>query len=357
MRRETAAAAWLAAAILVAGILAAPAAAVDFATFQAPHGYFELPVPKGWHFLSFDHLAERQYLFTSEAVTLEQLQQGVDLDACFAVRILGLESRHALTPLGDLLEEDLDHRIATYREHGRKLEGRATGPQTLAGLEGTAAFLWQDDDDEHLFLGRKGHLLYEIGYSYKREKKDSYLPILQEMAAGLALLEPEPSVKTGVFRDSTGSFSVELPDEWYPMSEGDQDTHFFVSRERVMASTDAFTVGASFRKVPRLSERLPKYRLTSDREIVEFWAGVVLQEQKGFSQKVLDIRGASIGDKGGVVIERSFHFGSAPYYVQELHLILAKNDTLYEVILEAPVMEFELYRPAFNRAIETLELR
>lgn len=349
---------FLALAYLALGGLALPSPDVAAsAILQVPYGYFEIPLPEGWHYLSLEHLAERQYFFTPEPVTQQQLQEGVDLGASFQIRILALDVPGLGSPVATMLQEDLAHRIQIYRDHGVTLEGRPAGPEVIAGIEGETALLSQEDDEEFLFLGRKGHLLYEIDYAYKREQKDRYLPVLQQMAAGLRLLTPETPGEAGVFRDTNGSFSAELPADWYPMGESEPEAQFFVSRERMMSTTDAFTVGACFRKVPGLSQRLSNYRLSTDWEAVAFWTSVVTREQKGLEQKILAIRSIPGEIKAGVVLERSYRFESAPYYVQELHLIRVRDDTLYEVILEAPVMEFELYRPVFDRAIQTLQLR
>lgn len=339
------------------GLAAAPPAAAELAAFRAPYGVFELPLPEGWHLLSFDHLAERQYFFTPEPVTLEELKAGIDLEACFQVRIMTLDSRSLRSPLADLMEGNLAHRIELYREHGVALEGRPAGPQVLAGLAGETALLAQEDDEGFLFLGRKGHLLYEVHYSYQRKKKDRYLPVLAEMAAGLTLFDPEAPRKTTVFRDPTETFAVELPEDWYTMTGAGPGTHFFVSRERIMSATDHFLVGVTLRKMTHLAERLPEQIRTSDQDLVNFWGAAALNEQKGFSQKLLDLRRTQVQDMTGILFERSFHFASAPFYVQELHLILARAGTLYEVILEAPVMEFELYRGTFYRAVETLQMQ
>jgi hypothetical protein len=63
-----------------------------------------------------------------------------------------------------------------------------------------------------------------------------------------------------------------------------------------------------------------------------------------------------VGDKRGLLCEREFSLSGDSFLIHEVRLILAKGDSLFEVILEAPQGEFEEYRPIFEGALQTIQI-
>lgn len=325
--------------------------------FQVPFGYFKLPVPKDWYFLSVDQLRERQYMFCPNEISLDLLMEGVNLEALLIIKILTMDVEESDTPTEELMMNDIDYRISEYKKRGTELTGELIGPKEVEGIDGYSASLTQFREKEFLFLGKKEHLLYEIHYSFDIDKETLFMPIFNEMLAGLNSLDYKFDGELKTFEDKGKNFSVLLPADWNVKERDDgKVAQMFVSREEIEKETDVFKVGVTCTKIRRFSKSYPQYSLESDKDIVNLWATGILEVSEEIPNKVLEIVYVEINEKYGILWQRSFKPKETDYYIQEYHVILAKNDILFDVIFEAPVMEFEIYEDAFLTAVGNLKL-
>jgi hypothetical protein len=348
--------------LLTLPAVAAPAAGqgavpAELPVFREPHGYFELPVPAGWHSLVLEEPGERLYAFTPEDISPDQLRLGVDVVAILTLRVTTVSKEAARTPTADLLRLDLDHRLQGYKQHGVAATGRPGPLFRLAGIDLASASLSQPGYDEFVAVGVQGRLFYALEYQWETRRRDEYRPLLERMAAGLRLFQPTLAGRTQRYAGAGKAFAVTLPEGWSVKERDDgKTTQFYVSREKLTTEQDRFQVGAALTRIRRFSQSVSGRKLTLPRAQAAFWSSRLLEPARVPEQAVFELEAVTVGGREGLYWERSFRSPSSEGYLQELHLVLAKDDTLYDVILEAPVAEFELYREAFRQALQSLEL-
>lgn len=77
-------------------------------------------------------------------------------------------------------------------------------------------------------------------------------------------------------------------------------------------------------------------------------------ETEGKLRKMFVFEPVLFLDKKGVIFELSYE--KENYFVQQIHLIFADNNTCYHVLFEAPISLFELYREVFGTIFESIQV-
>ncbi len=327
-----------------------------FTQFVVPDNYFELPVPDGWEFVSVEWLGERTYLFSPSKVTREELERGVDLEASFKVKISRMPEEMLSLTSKELMELNIEHLENGYRQGGYDIQCELGEEKTLMGIDGYTASLTIDNGNpDFLFIGLQGKLAYEVQYSCDADKVAKYDPLLFKMLEGMRLLDYTKKEEVVRFKDDNNQFSLLLPRSWSMKQVDDgKVAQLFISREAIKKDDDLFKVGVTITKIRQASNNFKNVR--SDSDLVKLWGSLVLYPTEDMDMNLFEFKEAEIDGKFGFVAERSIHIKGFDFYEQEIHIILAKDDNLYNVVLEAPVMEFEAYRNIFNQAIDSLIL-
>ena len=329
-----------------------------FSAFTVPYDYFVISLPDGWEFLCTDWFGERNYLFSPVKVTRSEIEQGVDLEAFFKVKICRVPDNMLNLPPKELIKRNIEHMENVYKQAGYNLRGEIGGARTIMGINGYTASLFSEEDENpsFLFLGVKGELGYQIFYGCDADKALQYNPLLLKMLEGMQLLDYASKEELTGFRDSNNQFFIKLPKSWSMKEKDDGKTaQLFVSREAIINKDDFYKVGVTITKIRNASTIFAN--TGSDLDLVKQWGSIVIPPSQNIDVELHAFRGdVNIAGKTGFLVERSFVIKGFNVYTQEYRLILAKNNNLYDIVMEAPVMEFEIYREVFNEAINSLVL-
>lgn len=159
------------------------------------------------------------------------------------------------------------------------------------------------------------------------------------------------------FSDEGENITVQLPEEWYSKIIDDGKTvQLFISREEVVEESDMFEVGATLNKIRRMSKSFEQMK--TDADIVNMWYnGGVAQFKTYHVYEEVSREIIQIGDYKGVVSEVIFQPTEGSPTVHMYNCVLAYDDNLVTVVLEAYEDEWEDYKGIFAEVLNTLELK
>lgn len=262
----------------------------------------------------------------------------------------------ALVPK-ELMKGNIEHIENAYKEAGYSIKGELGKARTIMGIKGyTATLTLPNESPSFLFLGLRDKLAYEIQYQCGLDLDSKYNSLLLKMIEGIQLLDYANNEELAEFSDSNNQFSIRLPKSWSATDRDDgKVAQLWVSRELIINEDDTFKVGVTITKIRNASKNFKNVK--SDLDLVKQWSSLVLLPSETIMAELHSFQdGVKISGKSGFMAERSIIIKGSDFYAQEYRIILAKNDDLYEIIMEAPVMEFEVFREVFNKAINSLVL-
>lgn len=326
----------------------------ELVDFKEPLGYFQIPMPEDWNYLCAADLGSRIYIFTPQDVSADQLETVAEFEVVFLVKFSRIFERQHDQPLEEILQEYIDYQVAVFKEEELELEGEIMGPAKILGIDGALAKLKEPEGEGTLFLGKYGSMFIELNYACDYDKKDYYQPILDTMLEGFKLLDNKFSGEQRLWTNKRKNFSIMLPQAWHPREEvGGNIKQMFISRERLRTANDIFQVGVTVTEISSFSKLIGR-RVESEQDIINIWYGALEEVSQRVPTVIYGFQEIKGENKNGIIFERSYMQDS---FIQEYHVILAKGDTVYDVVLEAPMMEFEIYRDLFLEAIESIKLR
>jgi hypothetical protein len=302
-----------------------------------------------------DWYGERDYFFSPQKTTWTELQKGVELDASLAVKILTMDMAQQRADLRELMHGDLAMRVKIYQGQNIIAVTSSVWEDNIAGLKGVSALITQPDEKEYLFLAKDKNLIHEIDYHLKDAARPKYQPLIEQILATLRFHHPENKIDKREFV-TKGNSAITLPHDWYVKEHRDGDAYqVFISREQIVSENDIFLTGASISKISNFAKNFPETGVTSDVAIAKRWTVTNLDSYPKLAIKTLNIEKIIVAGCPSYLIECSLKSKFGDYYIQEFRLITAKNGALYDVSLEAPVMEFELYRNIFKDAVKSFK--
>ena len=160
------------------------------------------------------------------------------------------------------------------------------------------------------------------------------------------------SLTLTTFNNDRGDISITYPNDWFIKEIKFNNPYtLFISREKIVEKTDMFKVGISFYKFFHQSWYLGFPR-NDYKEAVNFMVQGYLEEIKDPNKKFTE-NWINLSD-GTPAFKGEFEYRLENNILVKGYLVAAmKNDVLFYLILESPHLEFEEYRPLFDKMIQT----
>jgi tetratricopeptide (TPR) repeat protein len=157
------------------------------------------------------------------------------------------------------------------------------------------------------------------------------------------------------FKDDEGKIAISLPAEWHRKASDDGKTlNMFISLQKVEKESDIFLVGATIRRLRRMSKSFENVE-QDGAWLAGFWTGMVEQGAKDYhAYTVRSTRDITVGQYVGVLREVDLQMKKEFFPVRMYELILGHDDEVVTVTLESPAPLFPTYQPHFDHAIESL---
>lgn len=169
------------------------------------------------------------------------------------------------------------------------------------------------------------------------------------------LFIPPEKIKYKNFKDSLGTFSLKVPDNWYIFEKNFLDyNEIIITPEKIKSDSDYYNVGIKLSFNKNMSHN---YNVKTPEEIIGFWMGSIEKNSKDYSyyqyiQQKLFTRGKYIGRLFETLVQ--INPNTTPLHFYEL--ALAKEDVLFFAFFQSPSNQFGFFREIFDKIIESIQL-
>lgn len=335
---------------------------IEMSKYIAENSYFEIEVPESWTILPIDHLGEVSYIFTPEKVNREEVESGQALQTVLIVKFNRLTKEEGDLPPAELLDKIADYRLNIFEQYGLDFSKGETNEETISHLTGYSTTLTSPDELYYLFVAKENYLMYEVTYSYEYSQEEEYADILKSMVKsinylgirGINHLGPEKESFINFVENQYDNIKLLHPYNWFAYVDEEGDIlNLLISKEELKDFADENFIGVSILKIDNFPS-YTDYNLVSDVDILQAVYSSIINETEGQLRKMFVFEPVLFLDKKGVIFELSYE--KENYFVQQIHLIFADNNTCYHVLFEAPISLFELYREVFGTIFESIQV-
>jgi hypothetical protein len=156
-----------------------------------------------------------------------------------------------------------------------------------------------------------------------------------------------------VFRDSNSTIYLKLPVNWNAqLHEDDNSVQMFVSREQ-----ELFTAGVIITKIYNVPS-VYNINLKHDNDILNYWKDKIVKasEHYIYSEEIATTK-YSCGKYQGLKKEALHQYNEHLEPVHTYTLILVNKGNIITLVAIAPEKEWNEYRPIFDTAIKSLDLK
>lgn len=167
-------------------------------------------------------------------------------------------------------------------------------------------------------------------------------------------ISPE-KIKYKDFRDSLGTFSLKVPENWYIIEKNYLDyNEVIITPEKIKSDSDYYNVGIrlSFNR-----NMFRNYNVKTPDDIINFWRGSMEKNSKDYSyyqyiQQKLFTKSGYTGRLFETLVQIHPNTTTLRFY----ELALSKEDVLFFAFFQAPSNQFEFFRKVFDNVIESISL-
>lgn len=333
-------------------------ASVTLAKYLEPNNAFELLMPKNWKVTPFEYFGEKQYFFTAATLDVKEfVENGIDIESIFWIKLNRIETSYSKKPFSVIVQNYIKFRKNLYKKHGAVVKVKIGKHRIINGHDFVEIFLNQRGEKTLILFGVKLNYAYELAYDYKKNKEKKWKPIFEQMLKSFKFLAPSNKEELKTFSSMDESISIDLPVDWflyenyYPKS-----LNIYISRESNIVGQKHFQVGVKIFKIFNGLDWLSIHHSITNVKLFSIFLNSLIEskiKQETYSFEVLDISNCKF-----VFLEKSLMLDKYKYYVQRIDLFtVTENGKIYHFIFEAPVMEFEKYRPIFEKAINSIKIK
>lgn len=135
-----------------------------------------------------------------------------------------------------------------------------------------------------------------------------------------------------------------------------KSSNMYISAEEMINKGDVYQTGVSIFSYANISKSFKMIK--NDDDIIKLWYKAVKNaSQKHYLNEEIEFRNITIGNYKGIISESIWQLSDKAEVKHVYHAILAYDDNLYTISLEAPVADWETYKEVYETALVTLELK
>lgn len=174
-----------------------------------------------------------------------------------------------------------------------------------------------------------------------------------KIASNENLFIPPEKIKYKDFKDSWGTFSLKVPENWYIIEKNYLDyNEVIVTPEKIKSDSDYYNVGIrlSFNR-----NMFKNYNVKTPDDIINFWRGSMEKNSKDYSYyQYLQQKLFTKGGYTGRLFETLVQINPSTTTLRFYELALAKEDVLFFAFFQSPSNQFEFFRRIFDKVIESI---
>ncbi|MBT5856055.1 hypothetical protein HOH87_05400 [bacterium] len=331
-----------------------------FETFVAPNKTFSIQTPKDWAVSEFHEVGGTSFFFSPNKIELDAVLKGetIILEAMFKVMIRDIKYQRRKLEFKEFMNVYLEDKYRYLKKTYKDLNMVSKGIQDdyiLNGLKGmrTHDYHIEDNDNDITFYTRQGNKLIEINYTYLDTTKEKVMPTLEKMLSSVKLLSPA-ILKTELYQNQSKTFQINLPEKWHTIEAHKKGINYF-SISKNYVPREEF----NFEKIKTGVMIIEIENIEKHQELKPYNYAAILNRANHSVNSINQphlIFGIKTNKKQvATSYERGLQFKSG-YISHEIIYFRAANGSYYEVLLKSEESLFDLYKPTFEAALNTLKL-
>jgi tetratricopeptide (TPR) repeat protein len=184
-----------------------------------------------------------------------------------------------------------------------------------------------------------------------KEKKEEFKKPLEETEGAMG-----NQVRLITFNNKRGDINIRYPEGWFMLEYLYKYPYqIFLSREKIEKPTDMFKVGISIIKWYHQS-----WYMSLDKNEVDKSLTLLMDEYNdnlsSSDKKIGERKNIMLDGSKGILEEVSFFSAITGFRIRVYQIFAMKDDVVVAITLEAPEIEFENYRQAFEESIQSAKI-
>lgn len=333
--------------------------AEKFKTFKPDNGYFTLSAPKSFQLNEIVGYGEyTAFLFDKKYDWDTFVQKGSgEFETGVSFKVEALDYKSAGKRGGELLAAYLAEMNAMYSEDGITLDFGRPEAFMLGHVDGVKFEMLQKEVYERslLFIGIHNGYFYSLLVSHLLSDSAAKLRA-EAIFDSFVLARLEDDLKKKTFKLADGSFSMDLPKKWRAREDaGPFGSLLKVSKEKMKKAGD-FKTGVTVRKFTDFDSFFETHFKTNA-ERFSLIVDNASAPSQGYARTLRYANILTSDDTGETYIaEINNKNRMTGEYFTSLYYFIFQNSTVFQIIMKAPTIGFEKYRPVFENGIGSIVL-
>ena len=332
--------------------------APETTSFKDPNGAFTVNMPAGWHVIQIPHVGQRVTILSREERTADDLKTSYDPDAELMIKLFRMNQDDLSMSRQAIVDRYLEFLTQMYKQQfNLDLEITKGEDTTINGLACSTAHTVCGNTISDMWIATSDGIFVELKSSYDRDSEASAKSVLMQLARSFRLGERAPALKSTMIKATTRSIQFAAPAGWFVKRyDNDSAEQLFVSREKVEKPEDMFQVGISMNIFKDVRKIWDLDGPVDPEQVMRAWLDITVKSTRDNNGQFFAIELTRLGGLPMLKFERGFQGSTPGVFIHEYHVTIINGLTLIDMILEAPVMEFEQYRTTFDHAIQSLQV-
>lgn len=331
--------------------------AEKFKTFKPDNGYFKLKAPKSFQLNELAGYGEyTAFMFDKKYDWDAFVEKGSgEFECALSFRVEALDYQSAEMQAGEVLGLFVSKMAEQYQADGITIDFGRPEEFWMGDVSGVRFELIQKEVYERslMFIGVHKGMFYSLLVSHMLSSLEAKMQA-EKIFDSFELGTLTDDFKKKTIEMSDGSLSIRLPKKWHVKHEqGQYDLRLFVSESKVK-DEERFDAGVRIRKFQGLDVLL-KQDFKNNTERFSLLLKEASAPTQRYSRKLRFANWLSSTDgRDTYLAEINNKHRKSGIYFTSVHYFIFKDKTVFQIIMEAPTLEFEKYRPVFDDAIQSV---
>ncbi|NOZ13244.1 MAG: hypothetical protein GXO69_06300 [Acidobacteria bacterium] len=329
---------------------------IQISEYQDPGKIFTITVPTDWHTLYIPFSGQRVFVFSVEKMSPEKMATRYNPKAMVLIKMVRMSSADSKLSLKDLAVRYFNYLQKMHKQKGMPYNYKITGNVKINGSLYIKTKITAGNTSMISFIGTHKGTFVELSGQADEKNKKEFLPLLQKIIHSFQysnLPAPGPWKRVSC---ASGQIQLKVPSTWFVRREHSKDAdQTFISREKIQKAKDIFRVGITINLFSDLRKFWKIGNHATEASLLYNWYQAMNSSMKKRNGQIYTISSRKISGLKAIYWERSYQADDKSY-IQEYHLSIIRGFSIYDFIFEAPVMEFERYRPVFDDVINSIQV-
>jgi len=344
-------------AMAVSPVTGAPQKKIDLVKYTEPNQIFTLDRPAEWYVLAVPNVGQRSFIFSKQKRTAQDLTKAYKPEAELRIKLFRLNQDDMKMTREALVKRYMQYLTQVYKQLHFSLSYKIEEDQEISDRAASRVATYCKGTETDIWITTANGIFVKLTANYDSTVKQEAQPLLERMARSFQLLPSPKPLSLVPFDIGIGDIHLQVPKKWHVNLWRQKSlAQFFISREKISKPKDMFEVGITINVFKDVTKTWGKQGVSAG-NFLSLWTKTFFKQTTDMHGKIFVFKTLDISGLPATFMERSYPYqgGCLNGFIQEYHVSVMHGVTLIDMVLEAPVMEFENYRPTFDAIIKSLQ--